>query len=179
MAYFVGAYWGPRREPLEACASRVSIFLRRLAQEHVALSSWFRKAASRKTPPIALPNDDPDGIASMLRANRFDTTGEVIAELGFNLSAWTGSESDIIASLAVTCGAFSPAIRNAIVLSFDSATPPTSDLLQAILKVAVISFDPEDAVASTTESLLAHPSLPAWEIPTELRYRRGSGFSTD
>lgn len=176
MTYFVGAYWGQREESRQACARRLSAFLRALAEQDSALSHWFKKAASRKAPLVALPND-PDGIERLLRVNHADIGGEVFADLGFKFSAWTGQEKNMAASLAMTCGAYSPVVRNSVVVSFDPAVSPRLDLLQGILKAAVTAFDPEDAVVSTTERLAAHASLPAWKAPAVFRYRQGSGFT--
>lgn len=178
MAHFVGAYWAQRQESRQACARRMSAFLHDLAQQDAALSQWFKKATSRKAPLVAVPND-PDGLVPLLKANQRDIGGDVIAELGFNFSAWTGREADMAASLAATCGAYSPVVRNSVVLSFDPAASPTLDLLQRILKAAVTAFDPEDAVVNSTERLSAHATLPAWEAPAASRYKRGSGFTAD
>lgn len=178
MTYFVGAYWGPRKESRQASAERMSAFLHGLAKQDAALSQWFKKAASRKAPLVAVSND-PDGLVPLLKTNQRDVGGDVIAELGFNFAAWTGRDANLTASLAVTCGAFSPVVRNSVVVSFDPAASPTLDLLQGILTAAVTAFDPEDAVVNSTERLSAHVSLPAWKIPAVFRYRLGSGFTTD
>jgi hypothetical protein len=178
MAYFVGAYWGQREESRQACADRMSVFLHALAKQDAALSNWFKKTASRKAPLVALPHDT-DGLGTHLRTNQRDIGGEAIAELGFNFSAWTGREVAMPPSLAATCGAYSPVVRNSVVVSFDPAAQPTPDLLQGILRAAVTAFDPEDAVVSSTERLSAHASLPAWKAPAVVRFKLGSGFSAD
>ncbi|WAC71041.1 hypothetical protein OU995_15675 [Roseateles sp. SL47] len=120
----------------------MSAFLHDLAQQDAALSQWFQKATSRKAPLVAVPND-PDGLEPLLQVNQRDIGGNVIAELGFSFSAWTGREADMVASLSATCGVYSAVVRNSVVLSFDPAASPTLDLVQQILKAAVTAFDPE------------------------------------
>jgi len=178
MTYFVGVYWGQREESRQECASRISAFLQALPMHDAGLSQWYKKAASRKAPLVALPCD-PDGLGPLLKTNRRDIGGDAIAELGFNFSAWTGRETDMQASLAATCGAYSPVVRNFVVVSFEMEVSPTLDLLQGILRSAVTAFDPEDGVVSSTDDLSAHASLPAWKVPSVFRYRRGAGFSVD
>ena len=178
MAYFVGAYWGPREESRQACARRLSELLHKLSEQDTALSKWFKKATSKKAALVALPHDS-DGLVALLKTNQRDIGGDAIAELGFNFSAWTGREQGRAASLMATCGAYSPAVRNSVVLSFDHAASLTPDLLEGILNAVVAAFDPVDAVVSSIESLSAHAGLPAWQAPAMARYRRGVGFTAD
>jgi hypothetical protein len=149
-----------------------------LAEQDAALSHWFKKAASRKAALVAVP-DDPGGLEPLLKTNQRDIGGNAIAELGFNFSAWTGREVGILASLAVTCGAYSPVVRNCVVVSFDPGASPTLDLLERILRATVAAFNPEDAVVNSTERMSTHVSLPAWKVPAVLRYTLSSGFSAD
>ncbi len=177
MTYFIGAYWGRREESRQACAKRLADFMHGMAEQGPALSRWFKKGSSRKASLVELPRD-PEGLGPLLKTNQRDIGGDAIAELGFNFAAWTGRDVGTIASIAMTCGAYSPAIRNSVVVSFDPTTEvPTSEFLQAILKAAVAAFDPEDAVASSTESLAAHATLPAWQAPAVFRYKHGAGFA--
>lgn len=178
MAYFVGAYWGSRKESRQACAERMSAFLHGLAKQDAALSQWFKKATSRATPLVAVPKET-HGLLPLLKTNQRDVGGDVISELGFNFSVWTGREENLPASLAATCGAYGPVVRNSVVVSFAPAASPTLDLLQRILRAAVTAFDPEDAVVNFTERLSAHASLPAWKAPALYRYKLGSGFTAD
>lgn len=178
MAYLVGAYWGQRRESRQACAERMSAFLHGLARQDAALSTWFKKATSRKAPLVVMPSD-PDKLGLLLKTNRRDISGDTIADLGFNFAAWTGRQVSMTASLAATCGAFSPVVRNSVVVSFDPAASPPLDLLEGVLKEAVDAFDPEDAVVTSTECLSAHATIPAWEVPAMLRYKPSSGFTID
>jgi hypothetical protein len=178
MAHFVGAYWGKRRESRQACADRLEAFIRAISTQDATLSQWFKKTASRRSPLVKLPNRG-ELLAPLLKTNQRDVTGDAIPELGFNFAAWSGRESGMVASLAATCGGYSSLVSNSLVVSFDPGMSPTLDVLEGIMKAAIAAFDPDDAVANTTESLSAHPSEPAWKAPAILRYKRGSGLSTD
>jgi hypothetical protein len=178
MAYLVGAYWQQRMESRQSCTLRVRQFLHELAGLDSSLSNWYKRQTSRKAASVPLPTD-LEGLRPLLKPNRRDVGGDVIAELGFNFSSWTGQDGDTAASLAVTCGAYSPVVRNSVVVAFDPAAMPTSHLLEGVMKAAVSVFDPEDAVVSSTERLSAHAALPAWKVPAMFRYGRGTGFSAD
>lgn len=177
MAYFVGAYWGARKELRLTCAERLSKFLCAISEEDVALSTWFKKVSSRKAPLVEIPKD-PELLSRLLKTNNRDIGGDAIVELGFNFGAWTGKDSGLVASFRMTCGAYSAAIRNSVVVTFESdAATPAIDLLQRILERSVAAFDPEDAVVSSTEVLAACRGVPASRAPAVFRYKRGSGFS--
>lgn len=147
-SYIIGVYWGAREESRQVCAVRISKFIESLAIYDDGLSKWFKKMVSRKAPLVEL-SLDAEGIASLLKTNRRDIGKEVISDLGFNFSVWTGRESGMSASLAITGGAFSPVVRNAVVVSFDSASTPSTELLQNILKAAIAAFDPDDGVVNS------------------------------
>lgn len=175
MTYFVGAYWPQRKESRIACASRISNFAQEIAKLDSSLVYWFKRRTSKKTAPRALPMD-PNALESLLKTNRRDIGNDVIEELGFSFSAWTGKHSEMTASVSVMCGAYSPLVNNSVVLSFDAGKIPTPYLLREILKSMVSAFEPHDAVVNSMERLLAHPSLPVLKIPSFYSYRAQSGF---
>lgn len=177
MTYFVGAYWGARVESRPVCARRLLGFLHGMAEQDPTLSRWFKRTSSRKASLVELPRD-PDKLGLLLKTNSRDIGGDAIAELGFNFAAWTGRDVGTIAHFTMTCGAYCPAIRNSVVVSFDPMSEMlTSELLHGILKAVVAAFDPEDAVVSSIESLAAHATLLPWQVPAMFRYRQGSGFA--
>ncbi|WP_143074042.1 Imm52 family immunity protein [Roseateles sp. YR242] len=107
------------------------------------------------------------------KSNRRDVGGDDIAELGFDFTAWNGRVGETAESVSITCGAYSPVIRNCAVLSFDvAAKKPTVELLERIMKAAVMAFDPDDAVVSSTDILAAHPGVMAWQAPAIPCYTR-------
>lgn len=44
---FIGAYWGPRGEPVEACADRLERMLRGFSDADPLLADWYLKGATR------------------------------------------------------------------------------------------------------------------------------------
>lgn len=178
MTYIVGVYWGQREESRQACANRCSAFFNSMATQDIGLAKWYKKSGTRKTAPSELPHD-ANLLRSILKTNNRDIGGDAIAELGFNLSAWTGGDADTSASLSLTCGAYSPVIRNVAVVAFDTKAKPSLDTLQLVFKAAVAAFEPEDGVVSSLESLSTNVTLPPWKAPAIFRYKQGAGFSAD
>ena len=173
-ANFVGAYWGPRSESREACAHRIALFLNAVTGEECEFTQWFRKDNSRSTQGVELSDDS---ILKLLKTNNRDIGGGAIEELGFSFSVWSESSANLRASLAVKCGAVSPKLSNYVVVSFDPSAAPKEELLRGILREAVVAFDPDQAVVTSTEALSSIASLSAWEAPSLFRYTRSIGFA--
>lgn len=172
--YFIGVYWGPRKEPRLACAARLSTFLTALTTNEYGFIRWMRKGKVQGGQAVQTTEAT---IAKLLRTNNRDVGGEAIAELGFSFSVWSQSNSGIVVSLSATCGAFSPRISNSLVVSFDPSADPTMDLLREIFTKAVETFDPELGVVSTMDALATVTPEPAWNAPSLFRYARSDGFS--
>jgi hypothetical protein len=149
--YTVGVYWGARAESREASAIRLAKFLNALASLDIGLAQWFKKVSTAKASLVALPND-AEAIEPMLKSNRRDIGGDVMHELGFSFSAWTGVTSGITADIAMTCGAYSPVIRNVSVVTFNSDVAPSIDLIQNVLLAAIAAFDPDEGAVRSRNS---------------------------
>jgi len=107
--YFLGAYWGARRETVEQCAVRLQRFLWQLGQFEPSLEAWFERGRSRRE---ALTSKiDPDSLGALERLvrkgqNKRDMTGEVIGELGYQIGIWNGQTDDRAAGLSIKCGLY-------------------------------------------------------------------------
>lgn len=169
--YFVGIYWGARSEDKLSCAKRVASFLLEVTDISDGALRWYKKATSKKAALTSLPKSS-DELASHLKPQLRDIGSDVMCELGFGFAAWTGPDSSIIASLGMTVGASSAAVRNSVVVSFDAKSEPSKELLHEILRAAVSAFDPDSGVVTSMEDMTEHADLPAWELPGIFTYRR-------
>lgn len=138
----VAGYWGPRREPLAACAARAERFLAALAELDPLLGRWYRKGRSPKPEgqPVGL---DRETLAALLAAgrNRRDFGGEAIEELGWGLDLWNGAEP--AASLSITCGAWAPTSPNVVLVSL--AGGDLGRFGVGGLRALVDAWEPDDA----------------------------------
>jgi Immunity protein 52 len=116
--FFLGAYWGARKENVEQCATRLDRFLNGLKEIDPTLAQWYERGRSRKDamarPVSALPTSELQTLLLKGR-NRYDEGGGFIDELGFSLGMWNGATSeDKESSLRVGCGCFDPLGNNVI-----------------------------------------------------------------
>jgi hypothetical protein len=166
---FVGAYWASRKEAKEKCAQRVVDFFERI-RENSALAEWFPKGRSAKTTKSPVPSN-AKGILPFLKTNNRDTNGSAIAELGFSLNLWNGSSS----SLSITCGAFSPAIRNSVVVSL----PPLAEIksgdlenMRLVFEATIDVWDPDQAVVTSSQLMSQKGGGMPWQTKGWFNYSK-------
>jgi hypothetical protein len=115
-------------------------------------------------------------IQENLKSNKRDSDGLAIPQLGFSLGIWNGLETTP-ASLGITCGASSRFIKNSVVLSLPPRPPPAGaesiEVFRILLEKTVIAWDPDDAVATSTELLTRSGGGMPWLVGGWLTYRRG------
>jgi hypothetical protein len=154
-AFYLGAYWGSRSESSLECSERLQHCLTSLGQIDPALSSWFRRGASKaaaKT-PIELDLESLNELLIGGRSRR-DFGGEVIEELGFSVGLWNRAKPVIGLSTTVGAHPSFPGVLNSFVLNFP---PPETDALrlyepgvaQAILEAVVEAWEPAWATWSS------------------------------
>jgi hypothetical protein len=157
----VGAYWGPRAEPLDQCSGRVLDLFQRIAQIDPQLSRWFLRADSRRQ---ALEHEVKVSERSvrdlLLRGqNRRDVDRQVIPELGFSLGLWNGAPEGETASVDIHCGAYAamPGAANSCVIGLpdskgvDHVYDVTA--LPELIRAVARCFEPDWAVAATRNQM--------------------------
>ena len=152
--FFLGAYWGPRREPLHGAAVRVSRLAESLAAAHDDFGTWCRKGRSRDSAlsPVALADTSAAAEALAAGQNRRDIGGDVLDELGYRLSVWNGRSPAV--ELSLTCGAYvdRPTANN-VLLKFppmDDADPAYGTALQIdVMRSVIEAFEPDWATFTT------------------------------
>ena len=170
---FIGAYWAGRRETKEQCARRVADFLTRI-ESHPSTSQWFPKGKSARVSTRVPVLVTLEGVLPFLRTNNRDSDGSAIEELGFNLGLWNGSS----VGLTITCGAFSPTIRNCVVLSL----PATADVgaddiapLRALLEAVIAVWEPDNAVLTSHRLIAMNGGGMPWQTRGWLNYCKSEG----
>jgi hypothetical protein len=108
-ASYIGAYWGPREEPVQDCATRLSSMLKALGAVDPSLASWFRTGASRKAALADGIDPSVEALQDLLlkgRTHRDDAGRSIMSELGFTASIWNGQKVQI--GISVRCGVSAP-----------------------------------------------------------------------
>lgn len=162
-SFYLGAYWGSRRETALQCGERLAACIARLSEIDGALGSWFRRGASKvaaKTPV----GSDAASLEQLLAkgVNRRDVDGEVLEELGFSVGLWNRATPAV--GLSGTMGAHPSfqGVLNSVVFDFP---PPEADALR--LYKPIVAEAIFDAVVETWE--------PSWATWTSHALRNAQG----
>jgi hypothetical protein len=155
--YYVGAYWGERKESPEECARRAADFLNLLAPADPFLAHWYKPARSlkdaRKHP--LMPPDVPT-LADLFRrgANR-EKGGPVFENLGFTFWFDNGGPTRDCAALRIKCGGYSKG-SNYCVLTLPAYGPNADRVLTAavlthVVRSMAVAWEPDWAVATSND----------------------------
>ena len=153
--YLAAAYWGPRMEPVEACASRAATFLTALSQVSEYFQGWRPLGRSRSEAIRATPIDLSTNALTelfMRGRNRRDVGGDAIEQLGFRISVWNGKGDEEVSSLTMKCGLYSTVagLSNAIVLKLPTRFDVNSAEQARQLTVALSqAWDPDWAIVAS------------------------------
>lgn len=104
--FYLGAYWGPRGEPVQDCAHRLADFLTALGAIDPLLGTWFQTARSRKAALKRPVDPSIEKLQELLLAGRprlDDEDRTVMSELGYRVDFWNGQDIEI--GLGIRCGA--------------------------------------------------------------------------
>ncbi len=123
--FFIGFYWGPRKENVSACAGRLFDLFRRL--QEVDPSCYWASVQQTRRSKASHPSKPQIAKALVAGVNRRHDNNEVIAELGF-LATFISSDNLV---LRVVCGGSSIGLKNCIVINF----PDDEPILDRWLKV--------------------------------------------
>ncbi len=151
--YYLGAYWGPRKESAEECARRAQAFFKGLEQADPLFSRWFKAAKSRKQMlqrPLEL---DLPALQKYLQSKVLrDDLRMPMEDVGFSVGLWNGGSGGDDVGLSLVCGGYSQWTPNFCVLRPPSSGPHAERLLTGPLLVEVLrcmarAWDPDSGVA--------------------------------
>ncbi|MDY7225957.1 immunity 52 family protein [Hyalangium rubrum] len=160
--YYLGAYWGARREEVGECSRRAELFFHMLARCDVSLGQWYRSGrVPRGTPGHLVRTNDRGALEELfLRGrNRTDLHERVIEALGFSLDVWNQLPDAKAAKLSINCGVFSEEISNTCIVELPSQGEAVERMLSLptliqVLTSMVIAWDPDWGVVNTNRALM-------------------------
>jgi hypothetical protein len=156
--YYVGAYWGPRKETALECARRAELFFLMLARCDPTFAQWYRggRGAPRELPGYPVRPEVQEWEQLFLRGrNRTDVGKKVIERLGFSEIVWNAKKEDTRVELH--CGEYSPWGPGNTCLLYPPAEGPARErilsapVLAEVLTSVATAWDPDFAMASSTE----------------------------
>ena len=154
VSLYAGAYWGPRRETLDACAERADAFMEGLRSLDPALATWYKLGRSRRDALRHQVLIEHDVLRKLLESgrNRRDFDRTVIEELGYSMFLWNGQEPSI--GLHIGCGVSSPYVTNVVVIDLPRSDEDLGKLASAetarnLMRLLVQCWDPEWSTLSS------------------------------
>ncbi len=161
-SFYTAAYWGARQETVEACAARVQNFLTAIETLSPDFSGWRKKGRSKKEALASgrINAHSHEALVALLSKGRSrkDVGADVIAELGFSMSAWNGGDKESVSGLSITCGLYSAVggLSNAVVLDLPQRFDIDSkEKIGNLLRAFAEAWEPDWAIV-TSQSARDH-----------------------
>ncbi|QRN93742.1 immunity 52 family protein [Archangium violaceum] len=169
-SYYVGAYWGPRKETALECARRAELFFHMLARSDPSFAQWYRagRGFPRELPGHPVHPEVKELEKLLLRSKlRTDVDKEVIEDMGFRQMVWNAKKE--ATEINLYCGKHSPwggpnscllkptregAIRERLL-----RTPVLAEVLTSM----ATAWDPDFAMASSDE-MVSLVQKRKWEV---------------
>jgi hypothetical protein len=154
--YYVGAYWGPRKETALECAQRAELFFHMLARCDPTFTQWYRggRGFPRELPGHPVRPEMQEWEQLFLRGrNRTDIGKKVIEHLGFSEHVWNAKKGATYFHLH--CGEYSPwGAGNNCWMDPPKEGPVRERLLRAPALTEIITsmakaWDPDFAMATS------------------------------
>jgi hypothetical protein len=155
--YYVGGYWGARREDVGECARRAELFFHMLARCDASLGQWYRRGrVARGSPGHLVRTSDREELERLFLQgrNRGDVDKSVIEDLGFSLHAWNQQPDAKATRVRLRCGVYAETVSNVCLMS-----PPTegdaaerivsASVLAQVLTCMATAWDPDWGVATS------------------------------
>ncbi|WNG54365.1 hypothetical protein F0U59_05895 [Archangium gephyra] len=156
--YYVGAYWGPRKETALECARRAELFFHMLARCDASFAQWYGagRGFPRELPGWPVRPEMKELETFLLKGrSRTDVGKEVIERLGFSQMVWNAKKE--ATRLHLTCGGYSPwGGPNLCLLNPPRQGVVRERLLRApvlaeVLTCMATAWDPDYAMVGSTE----------------------------
>ncbi|WP_224241605.1 immunity 52 family protein [Hyalangium gracile] len=153
--YYIGAYWGARKEDAEECARRLATVVQLLQPVDPLFASWFKSAKSLKESlkrPLEL--DLPVLIKYVQSKVMRDDRRQPMEALGFSIWLWNGRQAGNDAWLRMGCGGYSEWVGNNCILEAPDEGPGSERVLTTSFQVQALralatAWDPDWGVANS------------------------------
>lgn len=169
-SYYLGAYWGIRKESVEECAHRLAGFLMCLAECDPCFARWFKLGQSRQE---ALKDEIKPDVATLQTLlldgrSRTDIGQKIMENLGFLIGLWNGASNDAeSAGLTIRCGSYAPRPGfNSCVIDFPYGGSGPERLLRvpvlkAVMECVVTAWNPDWGVVMSDRYRKMSPRPPS------------------
>jgi hypothetical protein len=113
--YFIGLYWGPRKEDLNVCVEKVYNTIIYLSQTDDSFKLWYRTAKPKKGTLLAPIDINKLSIEKLfLNAQIYNDIGDLEEDLGYLFSLKSEVNYKISHVLSITCGSYHHRLTNCV-----------------------------------------------------------------
>lgn len=155
--YYIGVYWGTRKETFLECVERVEKCFRLLKDCDPLFQKWYRRGSSRN---MALQNSlvsEKADVARLMREMNKVSDLEVsqTSSLGFRLGLWTQDQYGTSIGLNLRCGCYDPIPGvNSVTIDLPDSGGSVNRILNTsklteIIKALVIAWEPDWGVVNS------------------------------
>ncbi|HLL02104.1 MAG TPA: immunity 52 family protein [Myxococcaceae bacterium] len=151
--YYLGAYWGPRREDAETCAQRTAGLIQMLQPVDSLFARWFKSAKTLKEALKRPLDSELEGLRKYIqRMLMRDDRRVPMPDLGFSVWLWNGGSGGDDVWLNFLCGGYWEKANNRCVITPPHKGPATERVLTTAFQTAVLhalatAWDPDWGVA--------------------------------
>ena len=151
--YYLGAYWGPRREDAQVCAQRTAHLVHLLEPVDSLFARWFKSAKTLKESLKRPLDSDLEGLRKYIqRVVMKDDRRQPMPDVGFHVWLWNGGSGGDDLWLNFLCGGYWEKANNRCVITPPHKGPATERVLTTAFQTAVLhalatAWDPDWGVA--------------------------------
>lgn len=169
--YYVGAYWGARKESPEECGQRAEVMFNELRTVAPDFAHWLKLGRTRKEALKRPLETDRASLTKMFRRRK----DRMFEDLGFRLDGWNGADDDESSAFNIRAGLYAERLSNVCVFNLPSAGSDnkegpnaqrvlTATVLSGLVRAMAVAWEPDWAIATSD----AHRELLPTPLPKRL-----------
>lgn len=117
-SYFLGIYWGPRKENIDICADKVKSTFDFLSTFHKSFQNWYRTQKPKKGQPLMPIDLSKDALKDLLEIGKnYNDDGTLNDDLGYLLYLKSDINYNLSHVLSITCSCYSDLFQNCVTLN--------------------------------------------------------------
>ena len=156
--YYVGAYWGLRKETALECARRAEVFFHMLARCDPSFVQWYRagRGFPRELPGWSVRTEVKELEELFFKGrHRTGVSKKISEDMGFRQMVWNAKKE--ATNIHLSCGKYSPWGGPNVCLLYPSKEMPVRErllrvsVLAEVLTSMATAWDPDFAVATSDE----------------------------
>lgn len=157
-SFYIGAYWGPRAEPLSEVSGKILQTFEKLITVDEQFLNWYEGGMSRKKAlekKVVFNKETIETLClQLVKKGELDQKG--FAKMGFLFGLWSGHSDEESSSISFNVGKENERLTNACVISIPFEGAARERLLEPgkakeIISILIEIWNPDYAVLASSE----------------------------